>query len=221
MASRMALRLHRDGRFRRWLGARFGGDEVLGDRLWRRALHGVGAAVLLYYPLPTDFFVVLPKEEVLLLALGVVLLLEVLRHAVGLELPTIRPYEAGRVASFVFYAVALAGVVLVFPAPVAAATVLGTALVDPLAGELRESRRFRRGYPVVPLVAYFGLAYVGLALVGGWPAGPSLGLAALAAPIAIAVEWPKIPWVDDDLAMTFVPALALYAVGTVVLGLGP
>ncbi len=215
----MALRIHRGGRFRRWLGARFGGDEVLGDRLWRRILHLFGAAVLAYYVLPVGFFLVLPKEDVLLLALAAVLVLEGLRHAAGLELPTVRPYEEHRIASFVFYAIALVGTVLLFPVPIAAAVVLGTSLVDPLAGELRGAPRLARLYPVVPLAAYALLAWTGLALIGGWPVLLSAGLAVLSAPIAIAVERPKLPWVDDDLAMMFVPALALYAIGSVALGL--
>jgi dolichol kinase len=215
----VALKLHRDGRFRRWLGARFGGDEALGDRLWRRFLHLFGAAVLLYYPLPNGFFVVVPKVDVLLAALAAVLVVELLRHTVGLSLPTIRPYEAHRVGSYAVYAIALVGAVLFFPVPIAAAVVLGTAIVDPLAGEVRALGRSRGLYPGLPLVAYGLLAFVGLRLVGGWPLALSAGLAILAAPVAIAVEYPKIPWSDDDLAMTFAPALVLYAVGVVLLGL--
>ena len=215
----MSLRLHRGGRFRRWLGARFGGDEALGDRLWRRILHAIGASSLLYFAVPTDFFVVLPKSVVLLLALTVVLVLEVLRHAVGLELPTLRPYEKQRIGSYVFYAIALTGAILLFPRPIAFAVVLGTSLVDPLAGELRASRRYPRLYPGLPLVTYALLAFAGLAVGGGWPIGVSAGLAVLAAAVAIAVERPKLAWVDDDLAMTFVPALVLYAVGVLALGL--
>jgi hypothetical protein len=213
----MNPRLHRHRRFRRWLGARFGEDEVWGDRLWRRIVHATGAAVLLYYVVPVDFFVVAPKPEVLLAVLVAVLVLEVLRHAVGLELPTIRPYEAHRVASFAFYSIALVGAVLLFPLPIAAAVVLGTAWVDPVAGGLRESDRRRNLYPAVPLVLYAGLAFVGLSGIGGWPALLALPLAILAAVVGLAAEYPKIPWIDDDLAMTFAPALVLYGVG--VLGL--
>jgi hypothetical protein len=215
----MALRLHRHGRFRAWLGAQFGEDEVWGDRLWRRIVHSLGAAVLLYYALPTGFFVVAPKVDVLLAALGAALLLEVLRHAAGLELPTIRPYEQHRIASFVFYAVALVGAIILFPLPVAAAVILGTALVDPIAGGLRESSRYRRFYPVLPFLVYAGLAFAGMGLIGQWPATWSLVLAFVGATVGLAAEYPKIPWVDDDLVMTFVPALVLYGVGVTVLGL--
>jgi hypothetical protein len=214
----MTLRLHRKGRFRTWLGTRLGGDLELGDRIWRRVLHGLCAAVLLYYLLPEAFFVLAPKQVVLLAALVLVLLLEVLRHLAGLELPTIRPYERGRVASFAFFAIALVVAVLLFPLPIAAAVVLGTALVDPLAGELREAHVRRSIAWGVPIGSYALLAFAGLVLIGRWPLVESVLLALLVAPIAVAVERPKYGWVDDDLAMTLVPAVALYAVA--VLGLG-
>jgi len=215
----MAPRLHRGGRFRAWLGSRLGGDFDLGDRVWRRLLHAAGAAVLLYYVIPVDFFVLVPKLYVLLAALAAVLLLELLRHLVHLELPTIRPYEARRIGSYVWYSVALVAAVVLFPMPIGAAVVLGTAFVDPLAGELRASTTYRRLYPAIPLAAYAGLAFTGLALLGGWPLGDSAGLALLAAAIGVAAERPKVDWLDDDIAMMLLPAIALYLVGVLVLGL--
>ena len=214
----MVPRLHGHGRFRRWLGAALGGDEELGDRAWRRVLHVAGAAVLVYYAIPTNFFVLLPKDEVLVAALLVMFGLEALRHAVGLELPTIRPYESRRVASFVFYSLALVIAVLVFPLPIGAAVVLGTAVVDPLAGELRRGSRPTAVTVGVPLAVYWGLALIGMAAIGRWPVVGAAALAALAAGIAVAAERPKWPWVDDDLAMTLAPALALYGVGVLALG---
>jgi len=215
----MPLRLHRYGRFRRWLGTRFGHDEAWGDRALRRIVHTFGAAVLVYYVIPTDFFVVAPKEYILLAALAVVLVLEALRHAANLELPTIRAFERRRVASFVFYAVALVGAILLAPLPIAAAVILGTAFIDPLAGGLRESEGYRQLYPTLPYGVYTALAFVGLALFGGWPVTDSVPLAFFAAAVGLAAEYPKLTWLDDDLLMTAVPALALYAVGVLALGL--
>jgi dolichol kinase len=215
----MELRLHWHGRFRRWLGAALGGDEELGDRAWRRIMHLLGALVLVYYAIPDDFFVIAPKADVLLAALAVMLVLEALRHTAGLELPTIRPYETHRIASFVFFSLALVLAVLLFPLPIAAAVVLGTAIVDPVAGELRRQSTSPVLTVGLPLGAYGLLAFVGLAAIGGWPAGLSALLAAAAAPLAVAAERPKWPWVDDDLVMTFVPGLFLYGVGVLALGL--
>jgi hypothetical protein len=215
----VAVRLHRGGKFRTWLGARFGGDFELGDRVWRRILHAIGAAVLVYYYLPTDFFVIAPKEYILLAALAAVLVLEGLRHMAGLELPTIRPYEKDRIGSFAVFGTAIVLAILIFPFPIACAVILGCALVDPLAGELRRDPKYRRVDLAVPFVAYVVLAYVGLATLGRWPAEPSLALAAVAGAIAVAVERPKVWWYDDDFAMTLVPAVVLYLIAVPVLGL--
>lgn len=217
----MDLKLHRGGRFRRWLGVRLGGDFALGDRIWRRVLHGLGAAALVYYAIPSGFFVIAPKVWVLVAALVAVLFLELLRHLAGLELPTIRAYEERRVGSFALFGIAIVAAIVLFPEPIAAAVILGGALVDPLAGEIRGSRAHRGLSPWVPLAVYGGLAFTGLSILGGWPVLPSFGLAAGAAFLAIAVEGPRIRWMDDDLAMMFVPAVALYLVAVVGLRLGP
>lgn len=213
------VKLHRNGRFRRWLGARFGGDEAFGDRVWRRLLHVLGASILVYEPLPYYLLGRLSKPALLLTALAVLYAIEALRHAGGVEVPAMRGYEARRPASFVFYGTALVAAVLLLPWPIAAATVLGTAWVDPLIGELRLSRRWSVTYPYLPWAVWVGLGVFGLWLLGGWPLVPSVALALAAGAWAIAAERPVLWWSDDDLAMTFVPAAVLYLIGVLVLGL--
>jgi hypothetical protein len=194
-------------------------DEAVSDRIARRITHCLGALLLIYYVLPAGVFVLVSKEEVLLAALAAAWIMEGARHVFKFDLPMIRPYEERRVASYAFYATALAGAVLLFPLPIAATVILGTSLVDPLAGELRLSHRFGGWYPLLPFVVYAALAVLGLSFLGGWDLRWAAPLAIVAAGIALAVEYPKIPWIDDDLAMTFVPAIALYVVGVIVLGL--
>ncbi len=213
------LRLHRNGRFRRWLGGLFGRDAEFGDRLWRRMVHAAGALVLVYFPFPSPLFGVVPKLAILLALFGTLLVLEALRHRAGLELPAMRSYERHRLASYVFYGAALTVAVVLFPLPVAVTVVLGTAWVDPLIGEVRASARWRRTYPLLPFGAYVGLALVGLVGAGRWPLEDALALGAAAGALALAVERPRLPWMDDDLAMTVVPALFLWGVGIVALGL--
>jgi hypothetical protein len=171
-----------------------------------------------YYLLPTEFFRIAPKEYVLLAALAAVLIVEGLRHAIGLELPTIRPYEERRVGSFAVFGTAIVISILLFPLPIACAVVLGTAIVDPLAGELRRDPRYRGIDIGLPFAIFAVLGFVGLAILGGWPSLPSVGLALLASAIAVAVERPKVWWYDDDFAMTLVPALGLYLIAVVGLG---
>lgn len=191
----------------------------LGNRAWRRILHAGGALVLVYYVIPTNFFLIAPKADILLALLTAVILIEILRHAAGLELPTLRPYETHRVASFAFYATALTLAVLLFPLPIAAAVVLGTSIIDPVAGELRSQSSSRLLSVGIPLGGYALLAFVGLAAIGGWPASMSALLAVAAAALAIVCERPRYKWVDDDFVMTLVPALFLYLVGALALGL--
>ncbi|MGA7861691.1 MAG: hypothetical protein WCB19_07520 [Thermoplasmata archaeon] len=219
--NRVRLKLHTGGRLRRWIGARLGGDFELGDRVYRRFLHCLGALVLLYFALPHRLVGWFTTEDVLLIGLGLVLLLEALRWMVGVELPTIRAYEKGRVASYTFYAVALVVAVLLFPLPIALVVVLGTAFVDPLIGEIRLSSRWRSTYPWFPGVVYVLLGASALILVTHWSAFASVTFAGIAAVVALTVERPKIPGVDDDLAMTLVPALVLLALMLVAPGTFP
>jgi dolichol kinase len=209
------LRLHGGGGFRRRLAVAFGRDEAARDALWRRLVHGTGAFVLVYYLLPNDFFVVLPKIDVLLIALAAAGGLEVLRLGFGVELPTMRAYEARRPASYLYYAVGLVAAIALFPEPIAVAVILGTALVDPLAGELRSSEGTRRLGPGIAAAVYAVLAAAAFAGVGRWPWAEVVGLAVLGAAVAIPVERWRFRWVDDDLTMTIVPAVALYLVAIV------
>ncbi|MCI4326188.1 MAG: hypothetical protein L3K16_00910 [Thermoplasmata archaeon] len=206
------MRLHRGGRTRTWLGARFGGGYELGDRLYRRLLHCLGALAVLYLILPSGFFVVVPTEVVLLAALEMILVLEFLRHVRGWEMPTIRPYEKDRIASYAWYGIALTAALLLFPRPVAAAVIVGTALVDPLLGELR----LRAATPVGSLAPGIGIyavvAAAAFMIFGGWRGLPVVEFAILAAVLAVLVEWPTWGTVDDDLAMTLVPGAVLTAI---------
>lgn len=203
------MRLHRDGKTREWLGGQLGGDYELGDRAYRRILHGLGSLAVLYLILPPDVFVVLTTEEVLLAALALVLGIEVLRHLAHWELPTIRPYESHRIASFAFYAIALVAALLLFPRPIAAAVILGTAWIDPLLGELR-LRWTGVAHTVAPgFAAYALVAGVALVAFGAPWTFAVLGLALLGAAMAVAAEWPTWGPLDDDLAMTLAPGAVL------------
>jgi dolichol kinase len=207
----MPLRLHTGGRFRRWLGHLAGGDELLGERIWRRVIHLAGLVALLYYLLPTGFFVLISTRDVVYLLVLFVVAIEVGRHLLGIELPTIRELERKRVASYVYYALALAAALLLFPPAIGAVAIAGTALVDPLIGELRVSPRLRALYPGLPLVVYAAIALVGFAVLSGWPLVEVFLLAAVAAVVAVAAERPKWSWMDDDFAMTLAPALVVLA----------
>ena len=208
----MAPRLHRGGRTRAWIGRSLGGDEALGDRVWRRCLHLAGGFVLLVYVLPRNFFLVVPTDVALVLALAMVLSLELLRHAAGLQMPTIRDREQRTVASFAFFAIGLSLAVLVFPRFIAIPVVLGVVLVDPLLGELRVRHWPLRVVQGIGVGVYLGIAAPLLALFGGVPILWSLAGGLAAAVCAVALEGPEalLP-LDDDLTMSLVPGLLLTA----------
>jgi hypothetical protein len=169
----------------------------------------IRSAAILYLVVPPGFFRFVSNEVVLLVALELILVVEYLRHVQHWELPTIRPYEQERIASYVYYAVALTAALILFPRPVAAAVILGTAFVDPLLGELRIRSNSRIRSLVPGVVAYAVLAGLAFAVFGGWRGVPLVVLALLAAGIAVLVESPSWGTVDDDLAMTLVPGAVL------------
>lgn len=206
----MSRRLHRGGRFRRWLGQRFGGDEALGDRAWRRILHLWGAGAIVYYLLPDNLVGDFTRFDLLLLLLLTMLLLEALRLGGAIEIPTVRPYEQKRIASFAFFAIALAIALVVFPTPVGAAAILGVSWIDPLVGEMRVHPTGRRLYPWLPGALYMGLAASMLLVFGHASLVGALLVGSAMAVVALASEYPKLPWLDDDLAMTILPALAAW-----------
>jgi hypothetical protein len=208
----MPYRLHSGGRIRRWLGRTLAGDEAQGERIWRRIVHLFGLLALLYYVVPGDFFVVITTREIVYLLVVLVIAIELARHFAGLELPTIRPFEEHRIASYTYYGVAIAAALLLFPEAIGAVVIVGTAVIDPLIGELRVSERFRRFYPGLPTIGYAAIAAFGFALLGPWPLPEVLALAVLAAVVAIISERPKNVWIDDDFAMTMAPALVLLGV---------
>jgi hypothetical protein len=210
--------LHGDGTIRTRTGEAFGGDIELGSRVLRRVVHMAGALVLLYYVLPSDFFIVITMQGALLLALTGVLLLEMCRQLGWVELAFIRPSEEGHIGSYAWYAIALTASVLLFPEPIAVVMVLGTAFVDPLIGEVR-SWKGPLGYPVLPYAVYALLALGALILVGGWTILGAAVAALATAAVAIAVEYPKRPWLDDDLTMTIIPGLFLWGLLLAVPGL--
>ncbi len=203
------MRLHRGGRFRAWLGRKLGGDAALGDRAWRRVLHGLGALLLLYYLVPREIVGPISRSDLVLLGLAAVLVFELLRHGAGLELPTIRPHESGRPASFAFFAIALVVALFAFPEPIAALAIAGAALIDPLIGELRLRPGARSLNPALPIVAYGLIAVLALRGIGDWAWGATLDGAALAALLAVGVERLRYPYLDDDLTMPLLPGFVL------------
>lgn len=206
----MGVRLHRGGRTRSWLGAQLGGDIALGDRAWRRGLHLAGLLVLAVFVLPAKTFGPVPVRVVLVLALAAVLCMEAARLLGHLSLPTIRPHEEGRVASYAYYAVALTVAVLAFPEVVAVVAVAGAAVVDPLLGELRLRGIARPTAALLGTVVYAAVGVLILLRLSTVPVGIATIVALGVGALAVSVEGPG-SWlpVDDDLATVLLPGASL------------
>ena len=206
----MGLRLHRGGRTRAWLGKRMGGDEALGDRLWRRVLHVGGLVILLVYVVPSGTFGPVPVRAVPVILLAVLLVVEGFRWRGQVELPTIRPHERARMASYAYYGIALVLATLAFPEAVAVTVIVGSALIDPLLGELRLRPLGGAAVAIVGGIAYVALAVVCLHALTDLPLTTELGLGLLGAMLAVLVEGPgSVLPLDDDFAMVIVPGIVL------------
>lgn len=180
--------------------------------LVRRVMHALIALAPLYYLIPVELSPLGVKRWMLLIAfLGVMIAFEALRLAKGITFMGLRPHEKTQIASFVW---AAAGVVLtlwLFPQEIASVALVGMALVDPLAGEMRRSGGKDIRTVSVSLLAYFALALFVLVVVGPCELLGCAALAAVGAALAIPSEWFDVPHVDDDFTMLLVPALGMTA----------
>jgi len=182
----------------------------------RRAFHLTSPVWLIWYWMPPDSWVGVPKAAVLLFFLCGALLIEAGRLIFGYTIPGLRDYESDRMSAYAWGSLGLTLGLLFFPGEIVIVTFWGMAWIDPLCGYAR-----RRGrYPQYPVLAYLGLwlavslAVVPLAPYRTAPIGGLnlvlLGLVATA--LAIAVERPNLKYVDDDFLMHVVPMVALAAV---------
>ncbi|MFQ6012221.1 MAG: hypothetical protein ACE5LS_01040 [Thermoplasmata archaeon] len=186
--------------------------EWEGGSLLRRAIHIASPILLGYYLLPDDLYVGLPK---FLLAAGLwlaTLVLELLRLLNRLEILGIREYERGQISAYFWGGTGLFLGLALFPPPFVVVAMLGMAWIDPLCALTRREG----GYPYVPLIAYLVLASVGLVLLTDFGLPGVLTLALVAAFVAVAAEYPRLRWIDDDFAMIMAPLIALTVLGALV-----
>lgn len=170
----------------------------LAAHLFRRSIHLASILVLwLYYRFGTT--------ELVLGCLAAVLILELIRLNRGWSVFGQRSYEKGRLSAFAWSAIGMALVLLLLPdkryaVPIICAYAIG----DPLLGELRCVNLNKI------LVAIAGIITIGVI----WYAahiyfGTPLWLMWIMAPLTVAVEWPRISWVDDNFLMQAVPLLLI------------
>ena len=175
--------------------------------VFRRIFHVVSPAFLAYYLIPEAVTPNITRLSLTILFVGTAGCIEIARIALGLRLFGMRPYEGQRVSA---YAQGLLGLVIgiaFFPAIIVVPVFLGMAWIDPL----RSWCRGRRWSVVWPIASYAVLFLATQTLMGGVPSVLArFAYAAVATTVAMSVEGPRIPQVDDDLMMQLLPMAALF-----------
>jgi len=164
----------------------------------------------LYYLLPVELpFLGIRRWVLLIVFFAAVIGFETFRLWKGFAVFGLRPHEANQIASFVWAAAGITLVLWVFEKDIASAVIVGMAIVDPLAGELRAAKKSDWISAGVPLLVYFVLCALVLLTVSSRQISAVISLSALGAIAAVAAERPRIDYIDDDFLMLVVPAVAM------------
>lgn len=173
----------------------------------RRVVHISTPLFLVYYFLPDPLWTGGPTRVLgLLILLSVVLIGEGLRLVYRPKIIGMRDYEQSNISAATWAAIGMTFTFLFFPIGYAAPALMGMAWVDPVIGDLRKKRSPL--YPSVPLVLYFLIVLVSMALIMG-PSIEVIIASIIATPSAILAERYKSRYVDDDFLMIVVPLLAI------------
>lgn len=182
-------------------------------RALRRVLHASFALSLAYYAVPDPVpGLGAPRGALSLLGVALVGVVEAVRIRKGWTLPLMRDYERRWVAGYFWLGSGCVLALVLFPKPLAVAAILGTALVDPLIGELRP----RLGIDAAAAAGF--AAWAALATLSSTFSGTLLAPPLIAAGAAAAVlsEGRRIPRFDDDLLMTLAPLIVMIALGAAI-----
>lgn len=183
-------------------------SQVDFDPHWfRRAFHSFGACFIAYYLAPATGLAGAIRGAMPLALLAGALGLEAYR--ISGRMPTeaffgLREYERRRISGYVYFGIATVSLVYLFPQPLAVACILGAAIGDPIIGEIR-----RMGHVRASLVAGLAFVLACFLLVGFHPL-----LAVFGAAVMVGAENVKIRWLDDDLLMPLLPAVAILALAS-------
>lgn len=174
---------------------------------FRRLFHVISPVFLSYYILPDSITPNITRLSLAILFIGTAACIEIARIALAVKLFGMRPYEGQRVSAYAQGLLGLTiGIFLVVDPRIVVPVFLGMAWIDPF----RSLARKKRWTIAIPTAAYAVLFFVAITLVGG-----TLGLVArliltaIATTVAMAVEGPRIPQLDDDLTMQVFPFAAL------------
>ncbi len=175
--------------------------------IFRRAFHLASPVFLSYYLLPDQITPNITRLSLALLFIGTAGCVEIARIALGIRLFGMRPYEGQRVSAYAQGLLGLSFGLFVIQDPrIVVPVFIGMAWIDPLAGYCR---RHDLTF-LVPALAYFTIFAVTSAVLHSFSAVNTVFYGMTAAGVAVVMEGPKIPQVDDDLLMQVLPMVALY-----------
>lgn len=178
--------------------------------LFRRCIHCLIALAPVYYLLPVDMDLLgVPRWVLLIAFFAVVSSVEAVRLLMGWTFFGLRPHERHQIASFVWAAAGITVALWLFREDVASAAIIGMALVDPLAGELRNRGRPASVTLGAPLLAYMIISFAVLWSYGLMSPARAVIVGIVGAAAAVAAERHKVRYIDDDFLMIVVPCLLM------------
>lgn len=175
-------------------------ETVIGKnaRAFRRVSHGLLCLSLGYYFVPIEFSV--PIVVALSLSVGV---MEAFRISTKTGFFGIAEFERTTIAGYAYSIWGASLLLLFFDKGVAVPCICGMALVDPLSGELR------RKCPLSVSIGISSIAYFGIVVLVSAFLGPNgLIVASVATPVAIISEVVYVRYLNDDILMLILPAIA-------------
>jgi hypothetical protein len=184
---------------------------VKGGRRWniaRRLMHWILSLAIVYYWLPDPLFVEgVYRWHVLLGAVLIACTVEFVRLKRKKIFPGMRSYEKSRIASYVYAVIGAAIVLAISPDIIGVPCILGMALCDPIAGELRYSKINEMKIAIFTAITYAFITLFSLTILHAEPITMIL-LIAVMTPLAVLSEQVDIKHLDDDLTMLVIPAIA-------------
>jgi len=178
--------------------------------LFRRCLHCLLAFAPAYFLLPTELPVLgVGRWVLLILFFLAVSLVEVVRLVMGWTFFGLRPHERHQIASFVWAAAGVTVALWFFRDDIATAAIIGMALVDPLAGELRRVRPSSTVTIAVPIAVYVVISAVVFSAYGLMSDLSIVTVSIIGATTAVGAERKKIRYLDDDFLMIVLPCLLM------------
>ncbi|MCJ7562214.1 MAG: hypothetical protein MUO84_04310 [Thermoplasmata archaeon] len=180
--------------------------------LLRRTIHLMIGFTPLYYALPDELPIIGTDHWVILfIGLLMVAVIEGVRLSFGLMFPGLRPYERHQVASYVWASVGVLVALWLMPSEVGTVCIVGMAVTDPIAGELRKRYRTPMASILPPIAIYGAICLTIMVQMTSWTWELILIMCAVGSVSAILSERWKTKYLDDDFLMIVVPGILMTA----------